>query len=685
MTQKLFSAPLAALLLAALFVAGCGGGGGDGGKNDMIATLEADVAMLQADLAALAAAKSAAERARQAAEAAQADAEAARAEAEAAKEAAEMARNEANTAAGAAEARALDAEQKRQAAETARDDAITARDAALMAQQTAEDARDAALADKKTAEDELAAANNQATADLAALRQQLATANTNLQTAQDNLDDANDDLQDANDALTQARTDLATRTRERDTALQERNQAREALARAQGELEGLRASLTQAQQDAAEAERRRREAEAEAQRKIDEAEQQADVSVRAPNLLAKLVALAATTEQAGVTVSYAPGERSVTFRPDTQATRGTAAPNVPGTWSHRASFSSTVGVAATDTFYLYSNIESPAKRKFWQVYGVNEDISAGTNTTLARLTGGRQLRITDDNDTPNDRTDDDFTVTYGGRFDGAGGTFTCSQTNANSTTGCTLANAAVVADGLTITDGTWTFAPSNLSNRVGADIQDDTFLYFGIWAREPKNASDTTNLDFRWIADGDTGDITAANFSDLEGTATFSGGAVGKYALKAVAGRAAKIGTFTAKATMTASFGTAPTLSGTIEEFKEGGNSLGAGWRISLINNATTTAATLSASGASGEAHGSIGGVAAEGDWAVTLHGSDNEILSPRDGATITYPKSQYPAANLAGVVGWFSAFDGADAAGSNAALAGAFGAACTTGAACGK
>ena len=55
------------------------------------------------------------------------------------------------------------------------------------------------------------------------------------------------------------------------------------------------------------------------------------------------------------------------------------------------------------------------------------------------------------------------------------------------------------------------------------------------------------------------------------------------------------------------------------------------------------------------------------------------------------YPKTRYPAANLAGVVGWFNAYDGtgetaADRlAASNAAIAGAFGAACTSGAACGK
>ena len=52
------------------------------------------------------------------------------------------------------------------------------------------------------------------------------------------------------------------------------------LARAEGTLEGLRAQLTQAQQDAVDAEQRGQEAEREADRQIAQAEQQANVSQR---------------------------------------------------------------------------------------------------------------------------------------------------------------------------------------------------------------------------------------------------------------------------------------------------------------------------------------------------------------------------------------------------------------------
>jgi len=670
MTQKLFFALLAALLLAALFLAGCGGGGGDGGKNDTIATLEADVAMLQADVAAANAAKSTAERARQAAEAAQADAEAARAEAEAAKEAAEMARNEANAAAGAAEARATAAEEARQTAEIARDEAITARDNALMAQETAEGARDAALADKKTAEDALAAANNQATADLAALRQQLATANTNLQTAQDNLDDANDDLQDANDALTQARTDLATRTRERDTALQERNQAREALARAQGELEGLRASLTQAQQEAAEAERRRREAEAEAQRKIDEAEQQVDVSLRAGPLMGALDLGAADAAMA--TVRYQ--GNNLIARPNGLSTPGGTAPSVPGNWGNRASFSRARGAVGTDTAYLYTNIQRPGTKAFWKVYGAGvASADSDWDATLARRTGSLQAF-----DSNGDDADD--ATRFGGTYHGVSGTFTC--TVGADTNSCNAVNATSPATGLNIIAGTWAFTPTrgNLTSGVRQD-SDTEYLYFGIWEFVPKEPDPTgTDNDhsLEWIAGG-AGTIDSTHFGPLTGEATFDGGAVGKYVIRNQAGpQSDRIGTFTAKAVFTADFDTNK-LFGDITEFKEGGSSLGTNWSVYLGSSASEPA-DLGAAGTSGTpvTTASIDGLPAAGDWAATLHGSNNlgynDFDDPGVGTTECPVTAGCPAADLAGVAGWF------DAVGTNAAIAGAFGAACTKG-----
>ena len=226
--------------------------------------------------------------------------------------------------------------------------------------------------------------------------------------------------------------------------------------------------------------------------------------------------------------------------------------------------------------------------------------------------------------------------------------------------------------------GDWTFTASLTAKRHSSQAQQDTeFLYFGIWAHEPTDAAGTP--DFKWAAGGDSneGDAGIGNFSTLTGTATFTGGAIGKYALAKVGGREAKIGTFTAMANFSATFGTSPTISGRITDFKEGGSSLGADWHV-FLGSSDSAAATLAATGTTGTTttHGAIDGDTATGDWAATLHGSDNNTTLDRD----DYPASKYPVADIAGVAGWFNA-----AAGTHAAIAGAFGAACATGAMCAK
>ena len=110
-----------------------------------------------------------------------------------------------------------------------------------------------------------------------------------------------------------------------------------------------------------------------------------------------------------------------------------------------------------------------------------------------------------------------------------------------------------------------------------------------------------------------------------------------------------------------------------------GGSDLGSDWHVFLGSSpsaAATLAATGVAAGADAVASGAIDGDQATGAWAATLHGSDNDTTLDRT----KYPLARYPVADVAGVAGWFRA-----AAGDDAALAGAFGAACTTGTMCAK
>ena len=105
-----------------------------------------------------------------------------------------------------------------------------------------------------------------------------------------------------------------------------------------------------------------------------------------------------------------------------------------------------------------------------------------------------------------------------------------------------------------------------------------------------------------------------ANFNALIGPATFRGGAVGKYVTQGQVGQQnAKIGTFTATATLNADFADdntdAGTLSGSITNFHEGGSPL-AGWRVTLGGASDVgVASTITGTTAIGITVANIGGL----------------------------------------------------------------------------
>ena len=513
-----------------------------------------------------------------------------------------------------------------------------------------------------TAEDALAVANASKTTtegELATVRQQLTTANANLQTAQDDLKEANDDLKNAQDDLKEAQGDLQTANDEFATVKKERDDAVRDLARAERTLEGLRAQLTEAQQDAADAEQRRREAEREANRRIEQAEQQTNIALRAPRWI---TALAGMMEETGITVEHEPRKARKVEPTGNYSTCGSASPGISG--FSGISCSRQRGAVGDETLRLYTNIQSPSGKAFWKKYGAMMDDITGS-LSLAKSSSTPRTRMVDGSDV----------TTLSGTFDGVGGTFSCDGDGASCTV--TKSTDTLTRNQFTGVAGTWTFKPSSLTTRVTA-TQDSEYLYFGIWEFQPDNITDTTNLHaFRWIGGGDTntGDgHTISNFADLEGTARFNGAAIGKYVLRNQVGQDDRIGTFTAKASFTADFDDNE-LDGRITDFREGGSSL-AGWTV-YLGSSVSEPATLTATGPTTplQAHASIGGVTAQGEWAATLHGSDNPGFNDFGGeGEPRCPVTTCPAVDLAGVAGWFDAFsDTTTEANSNAAIAGAF------------
>ena len=83
--------------------------------------------------------------------------------------------------------------------------------------------------------------------------------------------------------------------------------------------------------------------------------------------------------------------------------------------------------------------------------------------------------------------------------------------------------------------------------------EDDAYLYFGSWSSIPDDISATTGYDFEYIIGRRSRIRKRPNqlWRTLTGAATFRGGAVGKYTTQGqVGGANAKIGTFTATATL---------------------------------------------------------------------------------------------------------------------------------------
>ena len=514
--------------------------------------------------------------------------------------------------------------------------------------------------------------------DLEASEEARETAEREAAEAEQRADDAEDETADAEQRADAAEEEIADAEEEIADAEEEIAVAEEAQQQAQQQLEQAQQESEQLQQQLTEAE-------------------QAELRARAESFDAQLD----NPVRGLATVEWKRGN-NLTFRPKgIVMTPGSAAPSVPGSW-RSASFIGQSGTATAlidETAYLYTNIQPPSSRAFWKVHlmAVTDrglEVAASTAADLIADTANNDPKPTAPAQYITDSTDNAMAtgVRVSGTYDGVSGTFTCTV---NTCMGpkigldlTTLVGAPV--DGVrSFAGGDWSFKPGSITTPVKAEDQadqDDAYLYFGVWSSIPDNIGPETAYDFRYVAGGGAQSGTAegnvpalANFDALVGPATFRGGAVGKYVTRGqVGGQNAKIGTFTATATLNAHFGTdnvAGTLSGSITDFREGGSPL-AGWRVTMGggndgNNVPDVGVAMGITGTAvtgGLTVANIGGLSVGGEWGATFYGSNNQELTDRD----KYPASRYPPVDLAGVAGWFNAAGpGTDP--NDVSLAGAF------------
>ncbi|MDE0202314.1 MAG: hypothetical protein OXK73_07765 [Rhodospirillaceae bacterium] len=201
-----------------------------------------------------------------------------------------------------------------------------------------------------------------------------------------------------------------------------------------------------------------------------------------------------------------------------------------------------------------------------------------------------------------------------GSFSGGMGYYQCEQ---EATAACR--SAVDGSGGITLslgdTAGGWTFEPDAGTT---AETPDAGYLIFGWWSREVP-----TGVDVATFAQvHGTGPVAGAANAALIGTATYVGGAAGKYSINEPVDGDPNSGAFTARAELTAKFGNATalgTISGMLSGFMAGGEAKD--WTVALKGAGTAAETAIAADGFGTAATTStvwtIGGVAgsASGGW----------------------------------------------------------------------
>ena len=178
----------------------------------------------------------------------------------------------------------------------------------------------------------------------------------------------------------------------------------------------------------------------------------------------------------------------------------------------------------------------------------------------------------------------DIRIMLGGSYQGVPGTYYCTPTD--RAVGCT----ADVADmGFTLAGGTWTFKPTNPDMKLMDTSADDTtYASYGWWLHKSEDGDTYAASAFAVYR----GTVPTVDIAALRGTATYTGGAAGKYSLRGDTGGTNDAGHFTADVTLEAEFGTAHKISGTVDNFT-GGDGESRDWSVALGDSVVSGAGAI--------------------------------------------------------------------------------------------
>ena len=250
---------------------------------------------------------------------------------------------------------------------------------------------------------------------------------------------------------------------------------------------------------------------------------------------------------------------------------------------------------------VYSNVEAPTQGKKFGGAAANDEYeyaltdgalpAASIVAANVALTGVTRTAGTETFKLPDPNPGEATVINVPGSYHGVSGTYNCDTTDGTST--CT---AAVAATGFTLGGtGTWSFTPTNAEARV-MDSADTAYASYGWWIKKAENDGPFTAsafVDFK----GTAGDVDIADLA--AGTATYVGGAAGKYALASSTGGTNDAGHFTARATLEADFED-DMITGTIDNFM-GADGQSRNWSVALKKSGVSNTGAILGSDGTGD------------------------------------------------------------------------------------
>ena len=435
------------------------------------------------------------------------------------------------------------------------------------------------------------------------------------------------------------------------------------LATAESLASAWRAAFTaQAEADAAETAEEQRLAEEEAARRAQEAEEQRQAAAAMMATAAKLYAgisaatgnhltPAATDRAAGYVdtdgtptdteagdfiVSNGDGTnaRFVTLSEDEDAV--VAVMNLHG-WEGMRFTAEPEGEAGTYEAHVYSHVGEPmAGMAFEDQYSSNFDAATGTLDTNTTEGAASRVASSSFDQSAGVKTfelpDNTVAVMIPGRYDGVPGTYSCDPGDNNTCAvrvadeGFDLGGVVDATNAFDAVNAEWTFKPTDPEQKL-MGTPDGAYASYGWWLHKSENDSVYTASAFDDYRGADENPVSDNAITNLRGTATYSGGAAGKYALHSTTGGTNDAGHFTADAELTANFGATHSVTGTVDNFF-GADGAARDWSVELMESGIApTTGVISGTAAANDAGDqmtvwTMDGTAADaaGSWSGQLH-----------------------------------------------------------------